>query len=296
MSFRNAKRLALGTVQFGLPYGVANQQGQVSPAEAAAIVATAADAGLDTLDTAISYGDSESVLGHIGVKRWSVVSKLPAIPDSAPDITQWVNAQLHASLDRLQIEKLNGTLLHRPEQLLKTRGAAIYEALLDAKAAGLTQKIGVSVYDPAELNALWSTYGGFDLVQAPLNILDRRLITSGWLQKLQAEGVELHTRSAFLQGLLLMPAAARPAHFSRWGELLKRWDAWLTDNNADALEACIAYPLSLDAVSKVVVGVDSVAQLNEILRAAAPGTARDIPDEFECDDSQLINPAMWPST
>src|SRR3990172_7099104 len=110
-------KLALGTVQFGLPYGVANLHGQVSFDEARAILNYAETAGLDMLDTAVAYGNSEQHLGEIGVTQWQVVSKLPAIPEACADVAAWVGASVEASLQRLQIRQLHGLLLHSPAQL-----------------------------------------------------------------------------------------------------------------------------------------------------------------------------------
>ncbi len=167
-------RLALGTAQFGQPYGIANQAGQVSAAEAAAIIACARENGWDTLDTAITYGHSEQRLGEIGVREWRVVTKLPAVPESCRDVAAWVTTAVRESLARLGISKLHGLLLHRPEQLTQPQGEALYGALLAVKCAGMTDGIGVSIYQPEELDALWPRFA-LDLVQAPFNVLDRRL-------------------------------------------------------------------------------------------------------------------------
>lgn len=231
-------RLALGTVQFGLPYGVANQQGQVSLEEARAILEHAQAAGLDTLDTAIAYGNCEERLGEIGVSQWQVISKLPAIPEGCIDVAAWTRECVAASLRRLGIDQLRGLLLHRPEQLLAPQGDALYFALTHLKNDGLVQKIGVSIYGSEELNALNAKFR-FDIVQAPLNLFDRRLIDSGWLARLSQQGTEVHVRSVFLQGLLLMQPAGRPEKFNRWQPLWDRWQQWLADTKLTPLQACL---------------------------------------------------------
>ena len=184
-----------------------------------------------------------------------------------------------------------GLLLHRPEQLLEAHGSALYLALQRLKDAGQVQKIGISIYDPDQLNALVPRYR-FDLVQAPLNLVDRRLEATGWLQRLEDEGIEVHTRSAFLQGLLLMPQADLPARFLPWSDLWGRWHGWLASRDISAVQACLAYPLSLPGIDRVVVGADSMSQLSQILDAAASTSLRDFPD-LQCDDEDLINPARW---
>jgi aryl-alcohol dehydrogenase-like predicted oxidoreductase len=167
-------RLAIGTVQFGLPYGVANQVGQVSRAEAKAMLQVALDNGIDTLDTAIAYGDSEACLGKVGTSGFKLITKLPALPDSSVDINTWVQQELNASLLRMGVTRVYGLLLHRSEQLLGSQGVLLYKALQSLKDNGQVQKIGVSIYSPNELVVLTPQYH-FDLVQAPFSLVDRRL-------------------------------------------------------------------------------------------------------------------------
>lgn len=284
-------KLALGTVQFGLNYGVANTSGQVSSEVASDILQHAHQSGIDTLDTAIAYGESESVLGEIGVQPWKVVTKLPAVPDGCTDVTQWVQAQVHGSLGRMGVDSLHGLLLHRPGQLLEHIGAELFAALQSLKADGLVAKVGISVYGPAELDALSGRYT-FDLVQAPLNILDRSLVDSSWAQRLKNDGVEVHTRSAFLQGLLLMPKEKRHAKFDRWKDIWFEWDQWLAETGLSPLQACLRYANKLDCIDRVVVGVDNVTQLEEII-AAAEGVLPSLPQFKILQDDRLVNPATW---
>ena len=236
-------RLALGTVQFGLAYGIANQTGQVRSLEAKGMLQLASSNGIDTLDTAIAYGDSESCLGEVGIHDFRLVTKLPAFPDKCADVGAWVQQQVVASLSRLGVNAVYGLLLHRSEQLLGPNGTALYRALQSVKDSGRVQKVGVSIYAPSQLDVLSPQYH-FDLVQAPLNLVDRRFHMTGWLQRLKEKGVEVHTRSAFLQGLLLMPQAAIPTKFSGWNHLWCRWHQWLGDCDISAVQACLAYPLS----------------------------------------------------
>ncbi|MEA5561126.1 aldo/keto reductase [Planktothrix agardhii] len=284
------KRLALGTVQFGLPYGVANQQGQVSIETATAILDCARANGIDTLDTAIAYGDSEQNLGKIGVDSFRVVSKLSEFPAELNDVSDWVLESVEGSLERLKIPRLHGLLLHRPDQLLSPEGGKLYKAMNLLKEKGLVDKIGISIYHHSELEALFSPFP-FDLVQAPFNVLDRSLDRSGWLSRLKEAGVEVHVRSIFLQGLLLMNSSARPPYFERWRLLWEQWEQWLIDSGLTALQACINCVLSKD-IDRVVVGVDCLSQLEEILVATA-GEWSELPDNLCCDDPDLINPSRW---
>ena len=284
-------RLALGTAQFGLPYGIANQDGQVTPTVAKAMLQLAVDCGIDTLDTAIAYGESETCLGEVGTQGFKLVTKLPAVPGGCVDVSDWVQEQVAASLSRLGVNAVYGLLLHRPQQLLESGGEALYQTLQELKKTGQVQKIGVSVYAPSELETLISRYR-FDLVQAPFNLVDRRLHTSGWLQRLKDDGIEIHTRSAFLQGLLLMPQATIPAKFAPWSDLWNKWHQWLAGHHVSAVQACLAYPLSFPEIDRFVVGADNASQLAQIISAANSPSHVDFP-VLQCEEETLINPANW---
>jgi len=286
-------KLALGTAQIGLDYGVANVDGQPSLDRARSMVECARQLGFDTIDTAIAYGDSESRLGQIGVSGWNVFSKLPPVPPQTEDVAKWVDGQVASSLKHLGVKRLSGMLLHRALDLKSHSGHALYAALSDLRVRGLVKRIGISVYGPDELDALYDDFQ-FDLVQAPCNILDRRLTQSGWLKKLEQRGTEVHIRSVFLQGLLLMRAADRPPAFTRWQSLWTIWDHWLRDTNTSPIAACLRYAMSVSGVSRIVVGADSPEQLAEMV-AALDGPLPSLPAGLACDDVDLIVPSNWPS-
>ena len=286
-------KLALGTVQFGLPYGIANTTGQVDIETAADILSLAKNVGVDTLDTAIAYGGSEKCLGKVGVDSWKIITKLPEVPMDSVDATSWVNENIEGSISRLGTKKLTGLLLHRPGQLLETQGQELWNSLQQLKLKGTVDKIGFSIYSPDELDGLWDSFHP-DLVQVPFNILDRRLITSGWLARLDKAGVEVHVRSVFLQGLLLMDKKVRPAKFDKWSKLWQFWEQWLQDKGITALQASLAFALSEPKISRVVVGVDSLSQFEEIL-SASKICLSEFPDELNVSDSNLLNPSFWNS-
>jgi len=284
-------RLALGTVQFGQSYGIANQAGQVTRPEAKAMLQVALANGIDTLDTAFAYGESEECLGEVGTQGFRLVTKLPALPDNCSDVRRWVQKQVRASLSRLGVAKVYGLLLHRPEQLLGPNGVELYQALQALKDNGKVQKMGVSIYSPNELEALTPRYS-FDLVQAPFNLVDRRFYSTGWMQRLKDADVEIHTRSAFLQGLLLMAQVDIPDKFLPWTDLWQIWYRWLTENDVSAVQACLAFPLSFPEIDRVIVGVDSQSQLMQIMIAANSQTNSHSPD-LQSEDEKLINPRNW---
>jgi len=286
-------RVVLGTVQFGLIYGVANTRGQVTMEEGSAILSTAWHADVRMLDTAVRYGQSETVLGSLGVSDWQVITKLPEMPAGTASAGEWVKTEVSASLARLRVNRLHGLLLHRPAQLGGPGGEALYRALLSERELGRVRNIGVSVYGPEELDGL-PAHMTFDIVQAPWNVLDQRMTRSGWAARLQDKGCEFHARSVFLQGLLLMASQERPARFASWHTLFEAWHHWLADSEVLPLEACLSQALMTPGIDRIVVGVDSADHLNQILAAVAqPRLLAPLPPSLFTEDPALLNPALW---
>jgi aryl-alcohol dehydrogenase-like predicted oxidoreductase len=284
-------RIALGTAQFGLNYGIANILGQVDHTSVKKILERALLGKIDTLDTAISYGDSEVNLGKAGVNDFLVFTKLPEAPKSIDDINLWAFQNTNDSLKKLNLKCIEGLLLHKPLQLLSQHGEKIYNALLNLKKEGLVRKIGISIYSPNELDLILGKFR-FDLIQAPLSLVDQRLVNSGWLKRIHNEGIELHTRSVFLQGLLLMSYADIPSKFKKWDVLWNEWHYWLMSTNSSAVDACLFYPLMFPEISRVIVGVDNLTQLDMVIKSANYKLPSDLPN-LSSNDLQLINPSEW---
>ncbi|QJD72422.1 aldo/keto reductase [Marinobacterium sp. LSUCC0821] len=283
-------KIALGTAQFGLVYGVANASGRVPENTSQDIISLARELNVDTLDTAAAYGTSEEVLGRAGIENFKVISKVLPGTDCIEKPASWVNRCIDRSLTNLKCDSLYGLLLHRPLDLLQSSGGELYEALVNLKRQGLVGKIGISVYGPDDLDKL--TDFDFDLVQAPMNILDRRLANSGWLEKLTKQGAEVHIRSAFLQGLLLMPAVKRPEYFKPWQKLLSEYDTWVSDQQLSHLQACLGFLSEYSEINKIVVGVDTPEQMRDIVSAANTSTPR-VPESIQSTDINFINPGLW---
>lgn len=289
-------RIALGTVQFGLNYGITGA-GKVHLKEIHKILNYARENRINTLDTAINYGDSERLLGEVGICELNTVTKLPMIPGKCRNLEEWVIESLHGSLGRLKIPKLYGLLLHHPQDLLGVLGQQLYSSLQSCKDRGEVQKIGISIYDPSDLDIILKKYH-IDLIQAPFNVIDRRLETtrnsvgSFWLDDLHESGIEIHVRSIFLQGLLLMEKNQRPVKFNRWNKLWESWHTWLKENQISAIQACLNFVLSYTQIDRIVLGVESLAQLIEIIETIDSGNLI-VPTSLICNDSDLINPSSW---
>ena len=285
-------RIALGTVQFGLDYGVGNTSGQVTPKVLKAILDLASRNKIKTLDTAILYGESEAHLGDYGVNNWDVITKIPRIPSNIKYVKEWVIGQVEASLKRLNVSKLSGVMLHDAEQILGYQGKAIFEALNFLKNNNICEKIGLSIYDIDKSEKYVRAYD-IDLVQAPLNIFDRRLVDPALLHVFKSRDIEIHARSIFLQGLLLLKRDAVSDEFFHSKQLFSEWYSWLDQEEIDPVEACLKFVLQYKEIDKIVIGVQDVGQLQDIMSVANTKGFLQFPQWQSKIHSQLINPGLW---
>ena len=281
------EKLGIGTAQFGQRYGISNKFGKVSQSEAENILNLAKLNSIDIIDTAISY-NSESCLGNIGVKEYKVVTKLPPVPNGAKNICEWIDLQIKSSLKRLRVNSVYGLLLHNSEDY---KNSELREKFKSLKADKIIHKIGVSIYSPNELNNL-PCENEIDIVQAPINLVDQRLVDSGWLKKLNSYGVEVHARSVFMQGLLLMPKKLIPQSFMAWSSLWNKWHDWLNTENITAIEACLHYVFSLPYVNKVIIGFEAANQLKQIVESLKSSLNISYLD-ISSSEEYLVNPSMW---
>lgn len=253
------ERLALGTAQFGLAYGLNNRVGQPSLAAVAEVLAAARAAGLTLLDTAAAYGNSENRLGELADSDFAIVTKVGAGPPAV------VTEQLTASLARLRRPSVYGVLFHAFGPLRDNPAA--WQALQAARAAGQARRVGVSLYHPHEAEWLLAENLDFDLVQLPYNVFDQRF--GPLLPQLAARGVEVHVRSAFLQGLLLREPTDLPPFFQPLGPKLTQLRTLATEAGVPLPALLLLFAAAAPGVARAVVGVDSVANLRENLAAAA---------------------------
>jgi aryl-alcohol dehydrogenase-like predicted oxidoreductase len=283
-------KLGIGTAQFGTNYGVANQRGQVKQEEQKSILKFAQKNGIDMLDTAIDYGDSENNLGKCGVSKFKVITKIPPIPDNLINVTEWMREHINNSLLRLGTSSIYGLLLHRSSDLFKYSGKVI-KFLKNLKESKLVKKIGVSIYSPDELEIILKRTS-VDIVQAPFNIIDQRLQATGWLLKLNSLNIEVHTRSIFLQGLLLLPRNKIPKKFLVWKKIWDKWYEWQDKHpEFSALQACLGFANSKE-INRIIIGVDSLQQIKEIVNEKKIFKKIKYPN-ISSNDIRLLNPSNW---
>jgi aryl-alcohol dehydrogenase-like predicted oxidoreductase len=259
--------------------------------DASVILELAQKNRIETIDTAIAYGNSEEVLGNIGVEWCSIITKLPEAPAEIVDIKSWIQNQIKFSMKNLGVTSLYAVMLHTTPPLSTNNGDIYWNTLQELREQGVIQKTGYSIYEPTELDKYYEKYQP-DIIQSPYNILDNRLKESGWLQKLNDESVEVHVRSIFLQGLLLMNKKQRPQYFNQWSDLWQKWDQWLQDENITALQATLGFVMNEKMIDNIVIGVESSKQLKEIL-ATSKNNYKISGANFSNSDTALLNPSKW---
>ena len=289
-------RLALGTAQFGLDYGVSNTGGQVSNEVVAEILIRAEDAGVCMLDTAFLYGESEQVLGT-SIRPGSKITIVTKTSKGAgPTIdgkdVQCLEKDFVTSLRRLKQEQVYALLLHDADDLLKPGGDQLVRLLANIRDSGRATRIGVSVYDGLQLDAVLDRFVP-DVVQLPLSVLDQRLIRSGHVARLKSLGVEIHARSLFLQGLVLMDPDYLDPFFDPIAGSLKRLRSTLRANSITPLAAALHFGLAQGEFDRLVIGVCSSGELDEILKATTAECPTLDLSEFAIDDAAFVNPSLW---
>ena len=286
-------KLGVGTVQWGMAYGVSNSSGRNGRAEITNILSAARAAGVGLIDTATLYGESEKALGLQHIEGFRVVTKTPRFAklQVTVDDAALLVETFERSLRLLQTDQVYGLLIHHAEDVLVPGGEYLVDALLSLKERGVVQRIGVSIYDSRNLESLYEHLKP-DIVQLPLNVLDQRMISDGSLSYLHDRGVEIHARSAFLQGLLLMPLSQVPDYFAPWRNALEMWHAECNRQGVSPLQAALSYVTSLDLVDYCILGVESAAQFQQCAVVLSEFKAFDA-SGLACADANLVNPANW---
>jgi len=282
-------RIVLGGAQLGLPYGILNGGETLSREEVARILDTAVGHGIDSIDTAIAYGQSESVIGETAQNRFNIISKLPPLPLEVSNVSEWVHMQVDASLARLKCKSLDALLLHRPQDLVEQHGAELYAAINSLKIKKIIQRFGISIYAPDELADIIGKFD-IDVVQAPLNVFDRRIL--GVIDQLTARNIEVHVRSVFLQGVLIASPIDRPQRFQPWSEHFALFDEWVHSSGMSAMACCLGFALQQPGIAKLVIGTMSAESLTEIMDSV-PNIHLEVPADLQSSIKQLIDPRVW---
>lgn len=292
-------RIMLGTVQFGMNYGIANSNGRPDYKTCLEITAAALESGINCFDTAAAYGESEQVLGRALAElntagKVVLVSKSRPVSEaelSADEVEGFIEESLRQSLRNLSIEVLPVFLLHRDADLVWM------EALHRMKEKGLVRHIGISV-DTAEGAKRAVAHGLTEAVQLPHNLFDRRFSSGSLFSRVGEREIKLFTRSAFLQGLLLMPEEKIPASLSEVIPVRRKLEALARKAGMGMPELCLRYSLSFPEITSVLIGVDTVEQMRENAAIMQRGPLDEPLLEliYECvpDFSEtIVRPSCW---
>jgi len=294
-------RLCLGTVQFGLHYGINNKTGKPSRPEVFRMLDEAVENGIEFIDTAAAYGDAEEILGQYiasanNKDTFKIISKLrPNLIDTEEqNAEKIVMREVEASLKRLKVERLNGYLLHTPANFYNE---SIINGMIKCKKAGLIENWGVSVYETQDaLNAAGS--GTVDYIQIPYSVLDQRLNKTDFFKIARENKVTVFSRSTFLQGLFAMEIDEVPPHLEEAKDYLKEFQQIAEKHNLSRMEAAFLFSYKNPNIDFLVFGVDNLQQLKEDIGFAVKPSdfencLKELQKSFQDISRSIIFPSLW---
>lgn len=263
---KNISKMTLGTVQLGLNYGIANNDGKPSQEKSFAILNAALESGINCLDTARGYGDSEEVIGaflkaHKG-QRPAIVTKIPKLQGNNPkELEKFATEAMEKSLSALGVNKVEAVMLHGADDP-KKYGSACADAMKSLITNGYTDKVGVSVYTSEDIKNMLK-YDIFSLTQVPMSIFDQRLIIDGSINKLKERDYIIFVRSVFLQGLFFLnpDTMTDPILVEHVAPRLRLLGQIADDENMSIAELAIAFIRDLEGVTSLVLGADTPEQV-----------------------------------
>jgi spore coat polysaccharide biosynthesis protein SpsF len=287
-------KLILGTVQFGLEYGINNSAGKPTDKELHAILELAHDSGIRILDSAEAYGDAIERIGNYhgtSGKHFEVISRYGA---SRSDLPAGIRDRISWNLRLLQVDSLYAYMYHSYidyERLHPKLG----KDLRDLKKSGVIRRIGVSVYTGDEADALIGA-PDIDVIQLPLNLLDNLSQKRNILEKAKKWGVELHTRSAYLQGLFFARENGLQGKLRLLQPYLAKLHAIAARSATSIGALALGYPVQSGMADRVVIGVESADQLRENLKDVSAQLPRNAIEEIEAivvKEKRLLDPSSW---
>lgn len=288
-------KLALGTVQFGLDYGVNNRHGKTPKKAVAEILNLAKANHISLLDTSTSYGNAEQELGNLNAGNdFAIVTKTPSFLDDT--ITSQHALQLSESfkrsLDKLKQECLFSLMFHNSDDLMKSGSEKLFAEIQKLKASGAIDKVGVSVYNQHQINVICEHFD-IDLIQLPINIMDQGLLQSGTLKKLKSMGIEIHARSVFLQGLLAMKVADIPDYFNPVKNKFHNLMNCARAHHCSPIELAFNFVNQLTDIDKLICGVNTSQQLQQLIDIKYINLDFNQISECSIANEQFTSPANW---
>ena len=277
--------LTIGTVQFGLRYGL--NKIKIKSKEVSKINNIIKKNKISYFDTSFSYGKSESVIGKLNLKK-KIITKITLPKKKKYNLEDWYKINLNKSLKKLKVKKLYGLLIHDTTNILK-KDKRLLKLMLESKKNKLVTKIGISVYEKKEVEKVLKFWTP-DIIQFPANIFNQNFLEKNFLKKLKKNGVETYARSCFLQGALLKKRLNIGNDKSK--KIFKKFLRWSKINKINQLTICLHFIKQIKNIDSVVVGFDDASQLNEIIKTFNKKIIS-VPYKFINNDKKLIDPRKW---
>lgn len=278
-------KISLGTVQFGLEYGINNTNGQTKRDEVAKILKRCNKVGIMHIDTAAAYGSAENVLGEV-IQSEGLSNSFQITTKYKGDGNNNFSLSARESLQRLRVDGLHCQMFHSYKD---------FKIAEDFIKPDSVDKIGVSVYTNQELLDTIKD-PKVCVVQCPFNLLDNQSVRGESLKLAKEKGVEVQVRSAFLQGLFFMDRNYLPSALIDLKGPLEELDRICFKNEITMSQLALGYCLSKDYIDKVVIGVDSLEQLNlniEAIKTPLPKSIVEEIDKITVINQKLLNPTNW---
>ena len=288
----NKEKIILGSAQWGSNYGVTNKKGKTSSLELEKILNFAKSNGTNIIDTAMSYGNAEEVLGKFDLNEFKIFTKTLHFQNSiigANEIDLFKNS-FYNSLRKLNLKNIEGLFIHRATDLLKEDSHLLINEFKELKDKGLIKKIGISIYDPYILDNLFELFIP-DVIQFPFNIFDQRMVKNSLINRLKEKNIQLQARSIFLQGVLLAEFNKLPKYFYKWKSLFEKWDNLCLSNNMTKLEAAISYVSNQKKIDNYVLGFENLAQLRACFKIKT--SKKILLSDSKINNLDLVDPRKW---
>jgi aryl-alcohol dehydrogenase-like predicted oxidoreductase len=282
-------KLVIGSAQLGMNYGLFNNK-KIDHKEFKKIEKIVLKSKINFIDTAISYGDSENIIGSSKLKNLHIITKIKLSSKKNIQVRDWVLKEISKSLYKLKIKKIYGVLIHDYKDLLGKFGKDYLLSLQELKKKKIIKKIGISIYDSYEIKKFWKFWKP-DLIQVPFNALDNRILNSGWINILKKFKVKIFARSIFLQGLLINEDSSFKIN-KNYKITLNKYKNWCSRNNISLIQGCIHFVKQFKKIDYLVVGFNNYNQLKEIIDVFKKKQII-IPRKFSTNKINLIDPRKW---
>jgi aryl-alcohol dehydrogenase-like predicted oxidoreductase len=290
-------KICLGTAQFGNIYGITNKnKNELDVKEIKKFLILLKKNKIVFIDTALSYKNVDKKLKKtkINLDKFEIITKIPKPKSNEKFYKKKILKKILQSKRTLKIKSFHSILIHNCQDLNTKQAKLIKDTLIELKDKKLTKKIGLSVYNTKDLNFMFKFFIP-DLIQVPQNVFDTRFMQSKILNKIFKYNIELHVRSVFLQGLLLIDIKNMNLKFNKWKKLFEKWDLYCKKNKTSKLEAAVNLAMRNKNIKKIVVGFSNIDEFIEFLKIKAKNklTVPKFLTDNEKNIDKLINPYNW---